>query len=85
MPLLITILNNILLHSEAHGGFWEEFLAVALDPAHILAEIVFTIVFDGLFIALVWGVLFKKIILPRLRKQIHEDIDKEHGIESHVQ
>lgn len=70
------------IHSHEHGedDFWADFLSVALDPAHILAEAVFTIVFDGLFIYLGYQILFKRLILPRLRREIHEELDEEHGI-----
>ena len=80
------LLNASYLLTHVHGeneSLWDAFLEVAFDPAHILAELFFTVVFDGVFIALIWGVLFKRILLPRLRKEIHADIDKEHGIEPH--
>jgi len=62
------------------GNLWTDFLSVALDPAHILSELAFTIVFDGLVIALLYGVVFKRMLLPRLRREIHRDIDAQHGI-----
>ena len=74
-----------LLHVHAHEGesFWDEFAAVAFDPAHILAEFLFTIVFDFLIITLIWGIIFKKFILPKMKKQIHDELDEEHGITRH--
>jgi len=63
------------------GNLWQDYLSVALDPAHILAELTFTIVFDGLVIALLWGVIWKQWLLPKLQKQIHHEFDEEHGIE----
>ena len=66
------------------GGFWDEVWSIALDSAHIMAELIWTLVFDGIIIALIYNVLFKQIILPRLRRnlreEIHNDIDLEHGI-----
>jgi hypothetical protein len=72
-------------HSHSHsyedfGTFWAEFTGVLLDPAHIFAELVFTIVFDGIILYLGYQVFFKRIILPRIRKQIHKEVDEEHGV-----
>ena len=58
-------------------------MSIALDPNHIIAELLFTIVFDGLVVALLWGIVFKRMILPRLRRDIHKEIDEQHGIEPH--
>lgn len=69
---------------ELNSTVWEEYLHVVTDPAHIFAELTFTLVFDGVVIAFLYGVVFKKIILPRLRKEIHKEIDAEHGIEDHL-
>lgn len=81
MPLLISFLNIVFSHVDEHtsNGFWDEFLHVVTDPAHIAAEFVFTILFDLVFITLIYNLLFKKIILPRLRREIHEEIDEAHG------
>jgi hypothetical protein len=57
----------------------ESFVEIATDPAHIIAELIFTFTIDFLIIALLWGVVFKKVVLPRLTKKIHEEIDIEHG------
>jgi hypothetical protein len=62
------------MHEET---WWEIFS----DPNHIIAELLWTIIQDGLFVALLYGVVFKKMILPKLRKDIHREIDKEHGFE----
>jgi hypothetical protein len=77
--ILATLLTEI--HEHAGEGFWDEVLHVTLDPAHIIAEIIFTIVFDGIIIALFYNVIFKKFILPKLRRDIHKDIDEAHGTE----
>lgn len=57
----------------------ESFVQIATDPAHIFAELVFTVVFDFVIIAFLWGVVFKKLLLPALTKSVHEEIDIEHG------
>ena len=57
----------------------ESFVEIATDPAHILAELVFTLVFDLVIIAFIWGVIFKKLLLPFITKKVHEEIDVEHG------
>lgn len=46
------------------------------DPAHIVAELVFNLVFDGLVLYVLWG----KILKPRLMRQVHKELDAEHGI-----
>ena len=70
------------VHDHEGLGFWAEVWAVTTDPAHIIAELIFTIIFDGLFVAFLYGVVFRKFILPKLRRDIHKDIDEAHG-ESH--
>ncbi|CAB5219775.1 hypothetical protein UFOVP221_135 [uncultured Caudovirales phage] len=60
-----------------HETWWE----IALDPNHIIAELLWTIVFDGVFVWFFYNIIFKKHILPKLRKDIHAEIDEEHGIE----
>ena len=57
----------------------ESFVEIATDPAHIFAELVFTLVFDLVIIAFIWGVIFKKLLLPFITKKVHEEIDIEHG------
>lgn len=68
--------------------FWVEAWNVTLDPAHIFAELIFTIVFDGLVIAVLYNLVFKKFVLPimkaRLAKEIHQEIDAEHGYQHTV-
>jgi hypothetical protein len=57
----------------------ESFIDIATDPAHIIAELIFTFTIDFLIIALLWGVVFKKLVLPALTKKVHQEIDLEHG------
>jgi len=79
--LIFTLFKDI--HDHSGGSFWDEVWSVALDPAHIIAELIFTLVFDGLIIAVFYNLIFKKIILPKLRRDIHKDIDEAHGTEEH--
>jgi hypothetical protein len=66
---------------ESHtAGWFSEYIALLHDPAHILFEITLTIVFDFLIVYVGYKVVFKKIIIPRLRKEIHEEIDREHEL-----
>jgi hypothetical protein len=60
-----------------HETWWE----IATDPNHIIAELKWTVIFDGLFVWFLYGVVFKRLILPKLRKDIHKEIDEEHGIQ----
>lgn len=76
----------ILYAAEGHDAgtsFWDELWSITFDPAHIVSELIWQLVFDGLFVALLYGVVFKRWLLPRIRREIHEDIDEEHGIEHH--
>lgn len=76
---------NILLETHAaHGGsFTEEFMELLNSPAHWAFELLFSILFDLVIITLLYGILIKKVIIPKLRKSIHDEIDKEHGITAH--
>lgn len=67
-------------HDEEAHGLWEEAWAIFTDPSHIIAELGWTIIQDVLVIWLAYGILFKKVILPRLRHEIHKEIDEEHNI-----
>ncbi len=62
-------------------GLLQEAWAVFTDPAHILAELSWTIIQDVVIVWLLYGTLFKKVILPKIRKDIHKEIDLEHGID----
>jgi hypothetical protein len=65
-----------------HGAdWWAEFLGLLADPAHILFEVVASLVIDVVVVAGLYGIIFKKFILPKLRRDIHREIDEEHGIE----
>lgn len=76
---MITLLTLMAIDPQGSYNFWQEAWAVTTDPAHIFAELVFTVIFDGLIVAVFYNLIFKKIILPRLRKEIHKDIDEAHG------
>ena len=81
-------MNLITLAAEAHEheetlSFWDEVISITFDPAHIFAEVFWQIVFDVILVAFLYGVFFKRWLLPRLRKQIHHELDSEHGIEHH--
>lgn len=58
---------------------WEEAWSIFTDPSHIMAELGWTIIQDVILIWLLYGTLWKKVILPRL----HEKFDKEHKITHH--
>jgi hypothetical protein len=67
-------------HEHQGASVLEEAWGLFSDPAHILAELGWTVIQDVLIIGLLYGIVFKKVILPRLRKDIHKEIDMEHGI-----
>jgi hypothetical protein len=81
-----------ILASEEHAheeglSLWEDYLSVAVDPAHIFAELTFTVFIDFVLLFLVWGLFFKKVLLPKIRsdirRDVHREIDAEHGV-THV-
>ncbi len=65
--------------SAAGMSIWEEAWGIFTDPAHIMAELSWTIIQDVILVWLLYGTVWKKMILPRL----HEKFDKEHKIVHH--
>jgi hypothetical protein len=70
-------------NDEGTMSFWDEVVSITFDPSHIVAEVFWQVVFDVVLVAFIYGIVFKKWILPKLRHQLHKEIDKEHGIEHH--
>jgi len=64
-------------------GLWPEAWAIFSDPSHIIAELGWTLIQDVVLIWLLYGTVWKKMILPRLRREIHKEIDEEHNITHH--
>lgn len=62
-------------------SWFSEYLELLHDPAHILFELTLMVVFDFLIGYVGYKVIIKRFILPRLRKEIHEEIDREHDVE----
>ena len=58
----------------------ETWFSIFTDPNHIVAELLWTVIQDVVIVWLLYGVVFKKTILPKIRKDIHKEIDKEHNI-----
>lgn len=58
----------------------ETWLDIFLSPSHIIAEVLWTLIENVVLGWLLYGIVFKKYLLPRLRKDIHKEIDKEHNI-----
>lgn len=50
------------------------------DPAHWAFEITVSIVFDLLIIYFGYQILVKRVIIPRLRREIHAEIDRDHDL-----
>lgn len=63
-------------HLEHEETWWEIFT----DTNHILAELGWTIVQDVIIIGVLYNLVFKRMILPKIKRQVHEEIDREHGI-----
>ena len=76
-------MHLIRMAAEAHSsnaGLWEEAWSIFTDPSHIIAELGWTLIQDVVLIWLLYGTIWKKMILPRLRREIHKEIDEEHNI-----
>lgn len=79
-------LTNFVIENSEHAasaGLWEEAWAIFSDPSHIIAELGWTLIQDVVLIWLLYGTVWKKMILPRLRREIHKEIDEEHNIQHH--
>lgn len=67
--------------TETHTGSWfAEYISLLHDPSHWLFEITVTIVIDLVVLYFGYQLLWKKVILPKLRRDIHEEIDREHEL-----
>lgn len=66
---------------QVYGSLLEEYMHVAFDPAHILAELTFTLVFDFLFLALLIPLIRRT--LKNFTNTLHRELDEEHGIPPH--
>jgi hypothetical protein len=56
-----------------------EYLEIVSDPAHGLAEITYSLVIDLLVFGLIWGTLWTKWLKPKLKREVHSEIDQSHG------
>lgn len=68
-------------HDHTGESVWQAAWEIFTDPSHIIAELGWTLIQDVLILGLLYGVVFKKMILPKLRRDIHKEIDSEHGYE----
>lgn len=68
-------------HGHAEGeGLFQETWNLITDPAHAITEIFYSFLFELLIIPIIIY-MYKKFREPKLRAQIHREIDAEHGIE----
>ncbi len=72
-------MNILMAQGHEDMSVWEEAWSIFIDPAHIMAELGWTIIQDVILVWLLYGTLWKKVILPRL----HDKFDKEHAIVHH--
>jgi len=83
--LMLPTLSAALLIAEAEhesaGGVLAEYVSILTDPAHVLVELTFLVVVDGVLVGLLWP-LIRRFIDAKLRRQ-HEQFDREHGIHHH--
>lgn len=72
------------MHEDEHAGdFWTEVWSITLDPAHMVAELISAVIIDVIVVALIYNFVFKRLIIPKVKyklaKEIHAEIDTEHG------
>jgi len=70
-------------HTHSHssdGNVWESAWALITEPAHAITEVFYSLLFDALLIP-VTILIYKKLREPKLRAQIHAEIDNEHGLD----
>ena len=61
----------------------ETWFTIFTDPNHIIAELLWTLLQDGFIGWFLYGFVWKRVVLPKIRKDIHTEIDQEHGIQHH--
>jgi hypothetical protein len=69
-------------HEHEQVSFWQDYISVAFDPAHIFAELTYQLVFDVLVLFLLWSKFAKPYFEAKLKQQ-HKELDAEHGIDHH--
>lgn len=84
-PDNITALVSVLAEAHHHGeegthSILGEAWSLITDPAHAITELFYSVLFDLLIIPATI-LVYKKVREPKLRKEIHKEIDEEHGIE----
>jgi hypothetical protein len=71
---------NVFMEASAGNiSVWQDAWSIFTDPGHIIAELSWTIIQDVILVWLLYGTVWKKVILPKL----HEKFDKEHKIIHH--
>ena len=50
------------------------------NPPHIIAELLWTLIQDVIIGWFFYGIIWKKYVFPKLRRDIHREIDEEHGV-----
>ncbi|MEY2816204.1 MAG: hypothetical protein RJA78_780 [Actinomycetota bacterium] len=76
----MNLIHFVTATGHTEEGLWPEAWAIFSDPSHIIAELGWTLIQDVVLIWLLYGTVWKKMILPRLRREIHKEIDEEHNI-----
>ena len=66
---------------ETSGNVLVDAWEIFSDPAHFIAEIGFSLIIDFVIIFLGYQLFIKKLVIPRLRKQIHKELDQELNID----
>lgn len=69
----------MLLASETHGGWFEGYVELLTDPAHLLLELTLIIVVDVLIGMVAWPFAKQWLKNHDAKKHAHEHCDDAHG------
>lgn len=67
-------------HGSGDGSIWEAAWDLITEPAHAITEVFYSLLFDAILIPITI-LIYKRIREPKLRAEIHKEIDAEHGLE----
>lgn len=80
----MNVLYNLILaqseddHAHGDGSIWEQAWEVITDPPHAMGEIFYALLFEVILVPITL-LIYKKILKKRIVKNVHAEIDKEHG------
>ena len=62
------------------GTWWDQYLHLLQNPAHWIFEITVQVVIDLVILYFGYQILWKRVVLPKVRRDIHAEIDRDHDL-----